>query len=234
MPDATWSFDELAHAGPEHLDRQSVAQYDIKAGFDPLPEIEALRQAGLGRNSTLIDLGAGTGALSLAVAPFCDRVIAVDVSAAMVEVLKERVRESEATNVTVVQAGFLSYRHTGPPADFVYTRNALHHLPDFWKSFALVRIASMLRPSGILRLRDLVFSCEPREIERVVHEWLQSAPDDPGHGWTREELETHLREEHNTYSWLLEEMVIRAGFEIREATYSDSRVFAAYTCLKPT
>jgi hypothetical protein len=26
----------------------------------------------------------------------------------------------------VLQAGFLSYQHTGPPADAVFTRNALH------------------------------------------------------------------------------------------------------------
>ena len=32
------------------------------------------------------------------------------------------------------------YEHGGPPADFVFTRNALHQVPDFWKAIALDRI----------------------------------------------------------------------------------------------
>jgi hypothetical protein len=35
------------------------------------------------------------------------------------------------TNLDCVQAGFLTYEHIGPPADGVYTRNAIHHLPDY-------------------------------------------------------------------------------------------------------
>jgi RNA polymerase primary sigma factor len=45
----------------------------------------------------------------------------------------------------------------------------------------------------------------------------------------REELEAHLREEHSTFTWLLEPMLERAGFEIVGASFSASRVFAAYT-----
>jgi hypothetical protein len=32
----------------------------------------------------------------------------------------------------------------------VFTRNALHQLPDFWKAIALDRIVSFLRPNGTL------------------------------------------------------------------------------------
>jgi len=60
-----------------------------------------------------------------------------------------------------VQAGFLSYEHEGNAADIVYSRNALHHLPDFWKAVALERIAGILKPDGTPRLRDLVFDFDP-------------------------------------------------------------------------
>jgi SAM-dependent methyltransferase len=209
-----------------------VALYDVKARFDPLPEVEALRQAGLRAESTLVDLGAGTGLVSLAAARFCHHVIAVDVSGAMVEELKKRI-ETAPRNITVTQAGFLSYEHLGDGVDFVYTRNALHHLPDFWKASALVRIASMLQPRGVLRLRDLIFSCAPNEIDGVLDRWLDSV-DEGRSGWTRAELEQHLTEEHSTYSWLLEPMITRAGFDIQDVVYSESRVFAAYTCIKRT
>ena len=36
----------------------------------------------------------------------------------------------------------LTYEHEGDPPDAVLTRNALHHLPDFWKVAGLERIAS--------------------------------------------------------------------------------------------
>jgi SAM-dependent methyltransferase len=135
-----------------------------------------------------------------------------------------------------LQAGFLGYEHRGAPADVVYTRNALHHLPDFWKAVALERIALMLRPGGILRLRDIVFAFDPSEAERFVGEWLESAVEPHGveapKGWTRTELETHLREEHSTFTWLLEPMLERTGFAVKEADYSSHRVFAHYVCVK--
>jgi hypothetical protein len=56
----------------------------------------------------------------------------------------------------------LSYQHTGSPADAVFTRNALHQVPDFWKALALDRIAQLLRPGGILRLHDLIFDFRRR------------------------------------------------------------------------
>lgn len=227
-----WLFDERAHAGVEHVDPALVALYDEKVAFDASEDVELLRRLGLAANSTLVDLGAGTGALALAAAPLCRRVIAVDPSPAMLRTAQERAERAGAENVELVQAGFLTYEHAGEPAPFVYSRNALHHLPDFWKALALERIAAMLEPSGVLRLRDLVYSFEPRDAATAIEAWLAGAPDDPREGWTCEELERHVRDEHSTFTWLLEPMVERAGFELREASYDPSGIFAAYVCVR--
>src|SRR3982751_2686359 len=58
-----WFFDELAHAGREHLDPDYVAAYDRKARSDAVAaeEVRVLRNFGLNGRSTLVDLGAGTG-----------------------------------------------------------------------------------------------------------------------------------------------------------------------------
>jgi SAM-dependent methyltransferase len=226
----TWAaelFDELAHAGREHLDAAYVAADDEKAGFeeDAAEEVGMLRELGLGADSTIVDVGTGTGTLALAAAPAFRRVVAVDVSPAMVTALRKKV--AGAPNVECVQAGFLSYQHRGPPADAVYSRNALHHLPDFWKAVALERVAAMLRPGGIFRLRDIVFSFDVRDAERAIGAWL-----DDGGNWSRTELEAHLRDEHSTFTWLLEPMLERAGFEIAEADYGTRRIFAYYVCVK--
>jgi ubiquinone/menaquinone biosynthesis C-methylase UbiE len=232
MTNPSWYPDELAHAGAEHLDPDYVETYDQKAGTDPAADLALLRDLGLSQSSTLVDLGAGTGTFALAAAPYCRRVVAVDVSRQMLDRLRDKADRLKLANVEVVQRGLLSYEHQGEPANFVYSRNTLHHLPDLWKALALVRVAAILRPGGVLRLHDLVYSFEPGEAAVVVEPWLAGAATDPARGWTRAEFETHLREEYSTFSWLLEPMLERAGFAIQEVTHEARRVYSAYTCFK--
>jgi SAM-dependent methyltransferase len=219
-------FDEVAHAGREHLDPAYVAGYDAKTGVDVGIDIELLRGLGLGPDSTLVDLGAGTGSLSAAVAPLCGRVVAVDPSPAMLDAARAR------GTFECVEAGFLSYEHRGEPPAIVYSRNALHHLPDFWKAIALERIAQMLAPGGTLVLRDIVYSFAPHGAVAALEAWYAGAPTDPKEGWTRAELERHVRDEHSTFSWLLEPMLEYAGFAVADAWYADSRTYARYVCTK--
>ncbi len=150
----------------------------------------------------------------------------------MLAAARDRAGGGGIRNVEFVEAGFLTYEHRGDPADFLYSRNALHHLPDFWKAVALERAAAVLRPGGILRLRDLVYSFDPGDAAEAIESWLASAPTDTATGWTRAELETHMRDEHSTFTWLLEPMLERAGFDVVDASHSASKIFAAYTCAR--
>jgi SAM-dependent methyltransferase len=131
-------------------------------------------------------------------------------------------------NVEVVRAGFLTYEHAGSPADFVYSRYALHHLPDFWKAVALARLRRMLRPGGILRLWDVVYDFALSEVEERIEAWCATAGDAVDRDWVRAELEEHVRDEHSTFTWLLEPMIERSGFEIGAAEHSDDGIFAKY------
>ena len=118
-------------------------------------------------------------------------------------------------------------RHTGAPADLVYSRYALHHLSDFWKAIALRRIAEMLRPGGVLRLWDVVYGFGLEEAEA----WIEAVTSaDVERGWTRAELAEHVRDERSTFTWLLEPMIERAGFVIDEAQHDLSGLFARYLC----
>jgi hypothetical protein len=57
-----WMLDELAHAGPEHLDAAFIAGYDKKQGYpDPGEDLAAFEARGLGRSSTVVDIGAAPG-----------------------------------------------------------------------------------------------------------------------------------------------------------------------------
>jgi SAM-dependent methyltransferase len=227
-----WMLDELAYAGPEHLDPAFVAGFDRKQGYpDPAEDLAVLREHGIGQAATVVDLGTGTGRFALAAAPLVRRVVAVDVSPAMLAVLRQRVTEARLGNVECVRAGFLSYEHTGAPADAVYTRNALHQLPDFWKALALERIANLLRPGGVLRLRDLIFDFQPGEAEAVLDGWLDDAVGDPERGYTRSDFAEHLRTEFSTFRWLLEPMLAAAGFAVVTAGF-DGSIYGAYTCVR--
>lgn len=220
-----WHLDELAHAGSEHLDPEYVVAYDRKSPTDWSEDVAQLLALGVRATSTVVDLGAGTGTFARAIAPHVARVIAVDVSEAMVAAMRKH-------GVEAVRAGFLSYEHEGEPPDAVFTRNSLHHLPDFWKAVALERIARLLRPGGVLLLRDIVYSFEPREAEQAINSWLNSAPTDASKGWTAAQLAEHVREERSTFTWLLEPLIEHVGFEIRERWLSPNRIYAAYTCVR--
>ena len=222
-----WAPDELAYAGAEHRDPAYVVGYDTKAGFDVSPDIELLRQCAGDPSSTLVDLGAGTGILAAAAVPLFGRVVAVDPSPTMLAAAGAR-----DAGLECVLAGFLSYEHAGEPPAAVYSRNALHHLPDVWKALALQRVSHTLKPGGTFVLRDIVYTCDPDELEGVLNAWFEAATTDPRDGWTRAELETHVRDEYSTFAWLLEPMLQRAHFEIQDVWVSDSRTYARYVCVK--
>ena len=227
-PQPGWLLDEVASAGRENLDAGHVARYDAKEDAGAAEEVALLRGLGLGADSVVVDLGAGTGQFTRAVARACARVVAVDVSPVMLAALRAKVAAEGAGDVEVVQAGFLTYEHTGAPADVVYSRYALHHLPDAWKAVALVRMRRMLRPGGLLRLWDVVYDFAPQDAEERLEAWCATGSDGVDGEWSRAEYEEHVREEHSTFTWLLEPMIDRAGFTIEDAEHSDDGIFARY------
>jgi len=228
----SWLLDERASAGRENLDATHVSRYDAKEDGDALGEVRLLQSLGLDARSTVLDLGAGTGQFTLAVAPICSRVVAADVSPVMQELLRAKVEASGHRNIECVCAGFLTYEHSGEPVDFAYSRYALHHLPDFWKAQALVRLGHVMRPEAVLRLSDVVHSFQPDEAEERIESWCATGGTSIETDWSRAELEEHVRDEHSTFTWLLEPMIERSGFQIDDADYSPDGIFARYVVRK--
>lgn len=228
----SWLLVEAEHAGREHFDQEHARRYDAKEDAHAAEEVALLTSLGVaGPGCRVVEIGTGTGQFALAAAAVCDQVIAVDVSAVMLEQLREKVATDPPDNLVIEQAGFLTYQHTGVPADAVYSRLALHHLPDFWKALALTRIADILRPGGVLRLWDVVYGFPPQQTNEMIEAAItQYTATDPEDGWTRAELAEHIRDEHSTFTWLLEPMIERAGLDIVGADYSDDQMVARYVC----
>jgi ubiquinone/menaquinone biosynthesis C-methylase UbiE len=130
-------------------------------------------------------------------------------------------------NLSLHHAGFLTFERPPRSVDLVATRFALHHLPDFWKQLALLRIFSMLKPNGILYLQDVIFAFKAEDASAKVEAWIDATSSYPG--FSRAECERHIREEYSTFAWVLEGMLEGAGFvvETREFVFD---TFATYVC----
>ena len=225
-------YDQLAHAGDEHLDPDTVDGFDQKQGSpDPREDIETLIRHGLNASSTVVDMGVGTGQFALAAARYFARIIAVDPSELMLIALRAKAHDLNLRNIENVQAGFLSYDHTGSPAAALLSRHTLHHLPHFWKVIALTRMAMLLQSQGILRIRDLIYDFAASDAESVFDEWLAGAGDDPDHGYTAGDYAHPIRTEHSTFRPHFELALAEAGFDIVDCGFQ-GRFFGAYTCVK--
>jgi len=127
------------------------------------------------RPRELLDLGCGTGAATLAVAPGCEAsatVMLVDGSAPMLRAaqaqVQAHVRGAVAGDFTQPAVAHLVF---GPARyDLVICSFALHHLTDGDKRQVLEQVAASLVPGGLLLLADEVANDRPNGwdvVERI-------------------------------------------------------------------
>lgn len=207
-----WRFREFEPVGVELGSPDAVAIYDRNQGTDVERDRSLLLRLGVGEGTQYVDLACGTGAMVVEAAAIGACAHGVDVSREMLRFAERRAAQ-RGVAVALHQDGFLSYHHPGA-ADVVTTKSALHQLPDFWKQVALTSIGGYVRPGGLLYIWDLIFSFPPRDYETHIEHLLASHARSSGDGFTREDFETHVREEYSTYAWILEGMLDRAGFDV--------------------
>jgi ubiquinone/menaquinone biosynthesis C-methylase UbiE len=133
-----------------------------------------------------VDLGAGTGFVTTALAPLVASVHAVDISAAMTEALAGRAAEGGLANVSTEVADLRDFRLPPSCADLVVSSYALHHLPNSDKRALVARVAQGLRPGGRLVIADMMFGRGGSPRDRVIlrQKVLALAAKGPG-GWWR-------------------------------------------------
>lgn len=231
---ADWLFDESKQVGVDYSDSSIVADYDnqhkgfrdFEAEADKIASVLNLTSA-----STVLDIGCGTGGLSICLAQKCRHVYAVDVSDAMLDTLKVKLEDQGLKNVTPRRAGFLTYQHEGSALDAIVVSIALHHLPDFWKQIALCRLHDLLKPDGKMFLADVVFDFDPRTYRETLEGWLGGMRKLAGAQMADETI-VHIRDEFSTWDWVLSGMIERAGFQI-DQTLDIAPQVRAYICSRP-
>ena len=104
-----------------------------------------------------VDLGAGTGFVTTALAPLVASVHAVDISPAMTEALAERAVDAGLANVSTEVTHLKDFRLPPSHADLIVSSYALHHLADADKRALTARAAQWLCPGGRLVIADMMF-----------------------------------------------------------------------------
>lgn len=114
----------------------------------------ALEQAvPLRTDMVALDYGAGTGLLALALAPRVRRVLAVDSSQGMLDVLAQKAQAAGFAHVDVRRADFAQDPLPAGPFDLVASALTLHHVADVDALFRT--FFALLAPGGFLALADL-------------------------------------------------------------------------------
>lgn len=218
--------------GVDYLCTDEAQRYDeMHQRFRDYEEISRsiIDSLGIGPESTVIDIGAGTGAFAIAAAKYYKYVYAVDISEAMIDQCRQKANAAGLDNVICQVGGFLTYEHDSDPVDAIISLIVLHHLPDFWKLEALKRIAGMLKSGGQFLLFDIVLPSETSDLGTQIDDWIKTIGKLAGPELAAE-AEIHIRDEYSTYDWIMEGLLVRAGFTIDSAEYNEFN--ATYICIK--
>jgi ubiquinone/menaquinone biosynthesis C-methylase UbiE len=105
----------------------------------------------------VVDLGSGSGQVTLKLAPEARSVLAVDFSSDMLRILAERATEQGLDNVSTQLSTLQALRLPDNSVDLVVSNYALHHLRHPEKVELLDRCAKWLRPGGRIVVGDMMF-----------------------------------------------------------------------------
>lgn len=210
----SWQYDEVKQIGKDYDNLAEVEAYDARHGKfrNVEPENEGiLEDLRIQPDHVLLEFGCGTVAFALQAAHPCKRVHAIDVSRTMLEYARTKAVKTVIENIIFCHGGFLSYSHNAPPVDAIVTNTAFHHLPDFWKGMALLRMNSMLKPGGQLYLSDVIF--QQNNVHGNIEQWMKKLEKTAGPE-IRKDVEMHIEQEFSTYDWIMDGLLERADFQI--------------------
>jgi len=112
----------------------------------PIPRMVELAGEATRGLQRVLEVAAGTGLVTPALAAGAREVVATDYSAAMVAALEQRVRDAGVTNVRCEQADLYALRFDDGTFDAVVAANVLHLVPDLPGALAALR--RVLKPGG--------------------------------------------------------------------------------------
>jgi ubiquinone/menaquinone biosynthesis C-methylase UbiE len=121
-----------------------------------------------GPGDKVLDLGCGTGQLSLPLAERGASVLAIDVSAGMIERLAEKAQQRSLPNLEGLATPVEDLSLPEGSIDLIVTSYALHHLRDPDKARLVAAAYTWLRPGGTLVVADMMFGRGGTSQDRAI------------------------------------------------------------------
>ncbi len=114
----------------------------------PLPRTLELAGEAVRGKRKVLEVAAGTGIVTTAIAQTSESVVATDYAEAMVDELEKRVKDAGLNNVTCEQADIYSLSYPAGEFDAVVAANVLHLVPDL--AAAIKSLRQVAKPGGLL------------------------------------------------------------------------------------
>lgn len=115
-----------------------------------------------------VDLGAGSGQLTIPLAGRVAQVVAIDISPAMIDLLGENAARAGAGNIDSRVSPIERVDLAPGSVDLIVSNYALHHLRDQDKAAAIQRAVGWLRPGGRVVIGDMMFGRGGSSRDRAI------------------------------------------------------------------
>ena len=137
------TFDERAKDWdtPERVARAAEAAGAIRANVD------------LARTDRVVDIGAGTGLLGLALLDDIGELVLAEPSEGMLAVIADKLAAADLPQVKAIKLDLVADPPPGDAFDLAVSFLVLHHIKDTGAALAAIR--RLLRPGGRIALSDL-------------------------------------------------------------------------------
>jgi ubiquinone/menaquinone biosynthesis C-methylase UbiE len=168
--------------------RRAVS-WDHGAGNNPgLVKVvnQVVEQAAATPEEHAVDLGCGSGQVTLALAPKVASILAIDISDKMIRLLVDNAEAAGITNVQGRATPVETLEFAPSSIDVIVSNYALHHLRDADKPVLVQRAYGWLRPGGRLVIGDMMFGRggDSRDREIIASKLSLLIRKGPG-GWWR-------------------------------------------------
>lgn len=115
-----------------------------------------------------LDLGCGSGQVTIPLARRCARVLAVDVSGPAITLLDSKIAAEGIDNIQTLTHPIETLELSPGSVDLIVSNYALHHLRDVDKAELMIRSFGWLRPGGRLVIGDMMFGRGADAVDREI------------------------------------------------------------------
>jgi SAM-dependent methyltransferase len=148
----------LAVAGERLLWNRRAESWDLEGSVGLTKVVEAVLDACQSSPETVaVDLGCGSGQVTIPLARTCAHVLAIDVSPPSIARLQTKARAADIRNIQPITHPIETLDLPPGSVDLIVSNYALHHLRDADKAELLCRSYQWLRPGGRLVIGDMMF-----------------------------------------------------------------------------